>query len=413
LDNYAKLSIIKKKLHDLKPHPKNPRRHPKAQMRALAKSLEQFAYAKGSICIQKDTNLILAGHAIRDQLLKSGYMEADVVELDFDDTKSLAFLTADNQLAILGEWDDEQLQKNLDTLKDLKFDLPDMGFDGDSLKSATEDTFDIDAALEEEGEPISKTGDVWRCGDKHRVMCGDSTKVEDVERLMQGEKAELFLTDPPYGVRLADKNTFLNEYDKGKRIQTPIEQDNQTLDDLSVFWKVVCENVYLFTKQTASYYWFACQGGNQMMMSINDAKWKVRHELIWVKNNHVLGRADYNYKHEPILYGWKQDGTHKFYGGFQTSVLEFDKPLKSDLHPTMKPVKLVELLITNSTQKNDCVLDPFLGSGTTLIAAEKTGRRCFGMEISPHYCDLICRRYYDFTGDLPINDATQEPFLIS
>ena len=138
-----------------------------------------------------------------------------------------------------------------------------------------------------------------------------------------------------------------------------------------------------------------------MMMRLSEAGWRVRHELIWVKNNHVLGRTDYNYKHEPILYGWKKDGKHRFFGGFQTSVLEFPKPQNSDLHPTTKPVELIERLIANSSQAGEIVLDTFLGSGTTLIAGERLGRRCRAVEISPAYCAVAIQRWVDMTGGAP------------
>lgn len=235
---------------------------------------------------------------------------------------------------------------------------------------------------------------------RHRLLCGDSTSQEQVERLMDGEKADLWITDPPYGVSYADKNEFLNAIGKANSVTKRIENDHMSIEDMAVFWEKIALNAHAATSEKTAYYWFACQGGDQMMMmmSISRANWKVRHELIWVKNNHVLGRCDYSYKHEPILYGWKKDGTHKFYGGFQTSVLEFDKPQSSKLHPTMKPIELIERLVTNSSMENQLIFDTFLGSGSTLIACEKTNRRCFGMEIDTHYCDVIVERYKKFCG---------------
>jgi site-specific DNA-methyltransferase (adenine-specific) len=211
---------------------------------------------------------------------------------------------------------------------------------------------------------------------------------------MRGEKAELVTTDPPYSVSYADKNRFLNMIAPGNRIQEPIKNDHLKLDDAARIWKAAMLNALDVCTNDASYYWFACQGGDQMMMMmmISDAGWRVRHELIWVKNNHVLGRTDYNYKHEPILFGWKKSGTHRWYGGFQTSVFEFDKPQKSDLHPTTKPTELVQKLILNSSAPNDFLLDLFLGSGTTLVACEQAGRVGRGIEIEPKYVAVALER---------------------
>jgi DNA modification methylase len=254
-------------------------------------------------------------------------------------------------------------------------------------------------------------GDIFQVG-RHRVMCGDSTSEANAKLLMDGKKALLYLTDPPYAVGYADKNKFLNEFDKGKRIQTEIENDHLSLEDACKIWKAAHINALSSCSDQASYYQFACQGGDQMMMMmmmmLNESDWQVRHELIWLKNNHVLGRTDYAYKHEPILFGWKKEGTHKFYGGFQTSIFEYDKPLKSDLHPTMKPIPLIAKLISNSSQTNEIVLDLFLGSGTTLIACEQLNRICHGMEISPQYCQVILNRAKKFNPEIEIKCLNRE-----
>ena len=262
----------------------------------------------------------------------------------------------------------------------------------------------VNKAEELQKEWGTEVGQIWALGD-HRVACGDCTDRDVVEGVMRGGMANLFLTDPPYGVSYADKNAFLNTLAKGNAVQKRIENDHQSMDDMKALWYQAAKNACDFSNDTASYYWFACQGGDQMMMMmtmmIGDAGWKVRHELIWVKNNHVLGRSDYQYKHEPILYGWKRKGTHKWFGGFQTSVLEFDKPTKSNLHPTTKPVELVEFLIKNSTQVKDTVYDPFLGSGTTLIAAHQLKRRCYGIELDPGYVAVTLQRFLDLTNIQP------------
>lgn len=253
---------------------------------------------------------------------------------------------------------------------------------------------------------VVRRGEIFVLGD-HRLMCGDSTSEDDVFKLMNQEHADLWLTDPPYGVSYADKNEYLNSLGKANAVTKRIENDHLSIEEMQVFWTKIAKVAFQVTKDSAPYYWFACQGGDQMMMmmmSISDANWKVRHELIWVKNNHVMGRTDYQYKHEPILYGWKVKGSHKFYGGFQTSVLEFDKPHASKLHPTMKPIALIRKLVENSTQANEIVFDSFGGSGTTLMACEEANRKCRTIEIDPLYCGVILDRWQNATGKIAHRD---------
>lgn len=260
----------------------------------------------------------------------------------------------------------------------------------------------VDKAAELQEIWQTQLGQIWQLG-PHKIACDDCTDRQTVSNLFDGQLADLWLTDPPYGISYADKNAFLNTLAKGNAVQKRIENDHQSMEDMKELWRKAALLAYDFTTSQASYYWFACQGGDQMMMMMMiGEKWKVRHELIWLKNNHVLGRTDYNYKHEPILYGWKRDGTHKFFGGFQTSVLEYDKPLKSDLHPTMKPVPLVSKLIQNSSRPGDLVYDSFLGSGTTMIGANGLNRRCFGCELDPGYTAVVLERMKNL-GVEPIN----------
>lgn len=383
------------------PYARNARTHDPAQVKQIAASIKEFGFTNPVLI--DDKNGIIAGHGrvMAAELL--GLKQVPTIELaHLTETQKRAYILADNRIALNSGWDAELLKLELgDIGKD--FDLKILGFDDKELVSfvsgGTDGNTDPDA-IPEKVETRCKPGDLWQLG-AHRLLCGDSTKAEDVARLMGGEKADLWLTDPPYGVSYADKNEFLNSLGKPNSVTKRIENDHASLEDMEKFWTAAAENAFDACSSSAPYYWFACQGGDQMMMmmmSISRAKWKVRHELIWVKNNHVLGRCDYQYKHEPILYGWKKDGTHKFYGGFQTSVLEFPKPQSSKLHPTMKPIEILERLIENSSVSESFVLDTFLGSGSTLIACEKTGRRCFGMEIDPHYCDVILKRWEDFTG---------------
>lgn len=298
------------------------------------------------------------------------------------------------------------------------------GFDAQALEAELKSIADIDMAaygfgvdefLEshgaeeaEEYEPESipaesrvKVGDVWQLGN-HRLMCGDATNVEHVERLMDGNVADLVFTDPPYNVDYAGKNKFLNGADRGNRVQTDIANDNMESDEdaRASLWEPAFKNMAHVADEYCSIYVTMPQGGAHMMMMMAAAaaSWQVKHELVWVKNNHVLGRTDYYYKHEPILFGWKDK--HRFYGNgeFNKSVWEIDKPQKSDLHPTMKPVRLVVNAIMNSTKLGDIVLDVFGGSGTTLIACEQTERRCRMMELTPEYCDVIIDRWEKLTG---------------
>ena len=285
---------------------------------------------------------------------------------------------------------------------DLNFDeiaLPDSVIDFTDQSGEIAETEGDDEApeVDEKSEPVSKRGEMYELGNSI-LMCGDSTNAEDVARLMGGEKADMVFTDPPYNVNYADKNSFLNEADEGNRIQEDIENDHYSDDNEcgEKLWKPAFSNCYENAKDKCSIYVTMPQGGAHMMMMmmmIKESGWQVKHELIWVKNNHVLGRVDYYYKHEPILYGWKK--THKWVGKgkFDKSVWEIDKPLKSDLHPTMKPIELIENALLNSSNKNDLILDLFGGSGSTLIASEKNGRKARLMEIEPKYCDVIRKRY--------------------
>ena len=256
----------------------------------------------------------------------------------------------------------------------------------------------------EDVETRCQKGDIWILGD-HRLMCGDSTDAASVALLMDGQKADMVFTDPPYNVSYADKNEFLNAAGAGHRLTRRIENDSFSTDEevAEKVWLPAFTNMAQSANNQCSIYVTMPQGGAHMMMMmmmIQKGGWQVKHELIWNKNNHVLGRCDYNYKHEPILYGWKEGGTHKFYGksGFSTSVWDIPKPLNSDLHPTMKPVELIVACLKDASKEGDKVIDLFGGSGTTILACEQTGRKCYTMELDPHYCDVILTRWEKLTG---------------
>lgn len=212
----------------------------------------------------------------------------------------------------------------------------------------------------------------------------------------------MVFTDPPYGVSYTDKNEFLNRIDASQRLTNPIENDSKSPSEMADFWETAFNNLAAVTKDKMAYYITSPQGGDLLLLqqAIANSPFSLKHMLIWNKNNHVLGRCDYNYKHEPIIYGWKKKGTHTFYGGgnFKTTVWDIPKPLKNDLHPTMKPVELVANCILDVTKEGDVVLDIFGGSGTTLIAAEQLHRKAYLMELDPHYCDVIIARWEKLTG---------------
>lgn len=378
----------------------NNRVHSDDQVDMIANSIKNFGFNQ-PIVIDED-NIILVGHGRLRAAKKLGLSHVPVLQLkDLDEVKKRAYRILDNKLAADSEWSAEGLNIELPWLESEGFDLEAWGLDELKLdfgeqEEITEDDFEPT----EQKSLYVKKGDLIELG-KHRLLCGDSCLDSDVALLMNAEKASLFVTDPPYGVSYADKNKFLNTIARGNRIQKEIEGDSQTPSEMKDFWQKAFTNASFATSEDASYYIFSPQGGDlMMMMSIKDANWQIKHMLVWVKNNHVLGRCDYHYKHEPILFGWKENSTHNFYGGSsQFSVWEFDKPMKNDLHPTMKPVGLIARAINNSSKPDDIILDLFLGSGTTLIAAEQTNRTCYGMEIDPGYCQVIIERYHKFCID--------------
>jgi DNA modification methylase len=235
-------------------------------------------------------------------------------------------------------------------------------------------------------------------------MCGDSTDIEQVKMLMGGVLADMVFTDPPYGVSYTEKNEYLNSLGAGHRLTKAIENDSKTPTEMYDFWLKAFRVLYEVTNEKMAYYITAPQGGDLLLLlllqAVRDAGFALKHQLIWNKNNHILGRCDYNYKHEPIIYGWKIKGTHDFVGGgkFKTSVWDIPKPLRNDLHPTMKPIELVAECLKDNTREGNVVIDVFGGSGTTLIAAEQLNRKAFLMEFDEHYCDVIIARWEKLTG---------------
>lgn len=385
----------------------------------MQKSLTELGAGR-SILIDKDGNII-AGNKTQKAAIAAGIQKVRVIESDgseliavkrtdlsIDSKKGRELALADNVTTQVNlAWDAVEL----DTIAAQEgIDLPDWGLDPKDLgiakeqepQEAKEDDFD------EEKDPVAticQEGDVWQLGE-HRLMCGDSTKAEDVARLMDGEKAQLVITDPPYNVAIGSKNKFLTEHGFGGGIQEDIENDKGMTDEEigEKIWAPAFKNLCDFATDDCAIYVSMPQGGTHMMMMMMMSRyWQVKHELIWLKNapTFSMGRLNYDYKHEPIVYGWKKK--HNWYAKEpKQSILCFDKPKKCDLHPTMKPIALWAELICNSSQEGMIVSDFFGGSGTTIVACEQLHRKARLMELDPHYCDVIIARWEKLTGQKAI-----------
>lgn len=394
-----------------KPYPHNPRRNDAAVER-VAESIRTLGW--GSPLVVDGDGVIVCGHTRLKAAKRLGLATVPVlVRADLTPEQANALRLADNRTGELAEWDDAALDEELRKLADADFDMAALGF-GEELDAlgGTDGRTDEDAVPEAPPEPVSRRGAVYALG-RHRVMCGDSTSAEDFSRLMGGARADMVFTDPPYNVSIGDRNKAINAEEKkhgqrnlGGRIETNILGDAGMSDEEcgEKLWRPAFQNLADNSTDEAAIYVTMPQGGTHMMMMMMMMRgsWQVKHELMWLKSapTFSMGRLDYDYKHEPICYGWKK--THRFFGkGVATkSVWEFDKPTQSKLHPTMKPVALIENAIQNSSLPGETILDAFLGSGSTVLACEKTGRACCGMELDPHYVDVIRRRWAEFVhGD--------------
>lgn len=323
---------------------------------------------------------------------------------DLSPEKVKAFRLADNKVSEFATWDEDKLYNELMELKVVDFNIETFGFETKDIDTSIADVNSIYEKFENENTinqvedddfnveehipevPTTTLGQVWQLGN-HRLMCGDSTIKNDVEKLMNGELADMLLTDPPYNVDY--------EGTAGK-----IMNDKMSNDNFRAFLIDAFKQANNVMKEGAVFYiWHADSEGFNFRGSCHDIGWKVRQCLIWLKNSLVMGRQDYHWKHEPCLYGWKDGASHNWYSDrSQTTILEFDKPSKSEFHPTMKPNNLFGYQIQNSSKENDIVLDVFGGSGTTLIACEQLNRNCFTMELDPKYCDVIIKRWELLTG---------------
>lgn len=405
-------------ISEIKPYKRNAKKHPQEQIDQIINSIKAFGM-NDPIGVWGKSNIIVEGHGRYLALREMGESgNVPVIHLDnLTDEQRKAYALAHNKLTMNTDFDFDLLQMEMEDLSAF-FDMTDFGFlefeEEEKPKEIVEDEIPIPPK-----EPKAKVGDVYQLG-RHRLMCGDSTDMDDVLTLMENRQADLFLTDPPYNVDYTGKTK------DALKIQNDVQEDSA----FQAFLTDAFINANIAMKPGAAFYiWHADSEGFNFRAAVRNAGWKLRQCLVWVKNTIVLGRQDYQWKHEPCLYGWKE-GTHYFTEDrtqatvyddkidlkklkkdemlalleqmlsdkVQTSVLYEDKPAVSDIHPTMKPVKLVARLINNSTKPGELVLDLFGGSGSTLIACEQLNRKSYTMELDPHYVDVIIERWETFTG---------------
>ncbi len=378
------------------PYARNAKQHPDAQVAQIAASIREFGW--GAPILVDGNNNVIAGHGRLLAARKLGMAEVPVVSMDhLTDTQRRALILADNKIGENASWEDELLGIELSELKDAGFDLELTGFSTEEWEAliAGEET-DKEGLTDEDAvpqvvEPISKPGDLWVLGE-HKVLCGDATKLDDYKRLLGDELVDMTFTDPPYNVNYAN-----TAKDKMRGKNRPIMNDNLG-DSFEQFLKDACANIVVYTKG-AIYIAMSSSELDTLQSAFRASGGRWSTFIIWAKNTFTLGRADYQRQYEPILYGWKEGNDHYWCGARdQGDVWNVKKPAKNDLHPTMKPVELVERAVRNSSKTKDLVLDPFGGSGSTLIACEKAGRRARLIELDPKYVDVIVKRWEEYTG---------------
>lgn len=407
------LNVQQIELEQLVPYARNARTHSDSQVAQIAGSIAEFGFVN-PVLVGGD-NIIIAGHGRVMAAKKLGLETVPTIKLDhLTENQRRALVIADNKIAENAGWDEELLRLELQNLADEDFDLDLLGFDDvelDDLLASLDD--DEAAALDEnipevQENPVSRTGDIWIMGE-HRLLCGDSTSEADMKKLMAGELADMVFTDPPYNVNYGDTAKDKLRSKGGAKAGRKIMNDNLG-DDFEAFLTAACKNMLAHTKG-ALYICMSSSELDTLQSAFRNAGGKWSTFIIWAKNTFTLGRSDYQRQYEPILYGWK-DGNDRYWCGArdQGDVWFYNKPQKNDLHPTMKPVDLVVRGIKNSSKTLDIVLDPFGGSGSTLIAAEHTGRQARLIELDPKYVDVIVRRWQEMTGLQATLSGTDQEF---
>lgn len=394
-----------KNIDQLLPYARNSRTHSEQQIAEIAASIKEWGFTN-PVLINPDGGII-AGHGRVLAARKLGMAEVPcIVAEGWTESQTRAYVIADNKLALNAGWDNSMLALEFAELGDIGFGLSLTGFTSDEIAALSppdevEGLTDEDAVPEAPETPVSASGDVWLLG-AHRVMCGSATVQTDVDKLMGGALADMLLTDPPYNVAYTGKT----------KDALKIENDNMSDGNFRQFLIDAFATASNAMRAGASFYiWHADSEGYNFRGACQDVGWKVRQCLIWLKNTIVMGRQDYHWKHEPCLYGWKEGAAHYWANDRkQSTIIECKKPQRNGEHPTMKPVELMEYQLRNNTKSGDLVLDLFLGSGSTLIACEKSGRRCFGTELDPKYVDVIVKRWQEFTGKQATHAETGKTF---
>lgn len=391
------------------PYVNNARTHSPEQITKLRSSLREFGFVN-PVIIDRDFNVI-AGHGRILAAKEENITEVPCVFVDYlTEAQKKAYIIADNRMAMDAGWDEELLRVEIEALQGADFDVSLTGFDEKELSDlfkdgsdseAKDDDYDLTAALEKAA--FVERGDIWTVG-RHRLMCGDATNADDVAALMDGRKANLILTDPPYGVSFKSSS--------GLTIQNDSMKDEEFYNFLLSAFKCMADHL---EKGGAAYVFHADTEGLNFRRAFVDAGFHLAGCCIWVKDSLVLGRSDYQWQHEPVLYGFMQNGKHNWYSDRkQTTIWNFAKPKRNANHPTSKPLDLLGYPIGNSTQENAIVIDTFGGSGSTLMACEQMNRVCFTMELDEKYASVILRRYVDDTGDADgvyvIRDGEKIPY---
>jgi DNA modification methylase len=400
------LHIQQYPLERLIPYARNARTHADEQISQIAGSIAEFGFIN-PILIGED-NVIIAGHGRLMAAQRLGLKTVPVIMLaHLSETQRRALVIADNKIAENAGWDEEMLRIELQALREADFDLDITGFDFEDIDrllngeaQENQGLTDDDTAPEVQENPISQPGDLWLLGD-HRVLCGSATVLADLEKVMNGQLADMVFTDPPYNVDYGNTAKDKIRAKGGKKAGRTIMNDNLG-EGFEQFLYDACVNLLSVCKGTV----YVCMSSSELdtlQSAFRKAGGKWSTFVIWAKNTFTLGRSDYQRQYEPILYGWKEGAEHFWCGARdQGDVWFFNKPQKNDLHPTMKPVELVERAVRNSSKTRDIVLDPFGGSGSTLIACEKSGRQSRLIELDPRYVDVIVKRWQEYTGKIAV-----------